>query len=259
MIREFDIARIKYRERAYDGGSIRISEDIGEAEIFYKKKSLFSEKMISLVKFNYYSKTELQVQGRKIFLNDVVIETDDERTTKIIEELIRKPHNDAVKLVEQKLRQMETSIRSFLVLRAKTFDLLSNFKTKPREVTLQLSSMDPGEIVDPVEHIFKTCSERLAQAFGEMRTEMSRLSDVVGVETLQKLYALTYAMGVAQNAILLGDGPCEMEALSFISREFSDTPFLPKDLESLTMEEVTGRLLDANFKAIKTMSMKGIF
>jgi len=259
MNMEFDLARIKYQERTYDRGSIRISEDIGEAEIFYKKKSLFSEKTISLVKFRYTPKTELRVQGRKITLNEAVMETEDEGTSKTIEDLIRKPYHDAVKLVEQKLHEMEAPIRSYLVLRAKTLDLLANFKTKPREVTLQLSSMDPSEIVDPVEHIFKTCSDRLAQALGEMRAEMGRSSGMVGVETVQKLYALIYAIGVVQNAIFRGDESSEGDALNFLSRAFSDAPFLPKDLVNLTLEDTTERLLDANFKAIKIVSMRGIF
>jgi len=254
---EFKLKSIKYSNKQYREGLIRINEGNREVEVLYRKTRLFRSSWETITKFTYDAQTVISVSGTMATIDDLYMDVESIHDSETISNLISKPRHEQEALLqatrkrfEEVLQQVEEPTRGFLTLRTKTLSFISDLKTTPRQALLQLSSMLPEVTEDPVSEILQIYSERLQRALEEIRAALDVVDEGIGRTLIGKIYALIYGIGVIQNAVFKGDEAYMETGVGLLSQVCSKD-LKEIDLRGLPLDEVTNRLLDESFGSLR--------
>ena len=253
MSLEFKLKSIKYSNKEYREGLIRINEGNKEVEVLYRKTRLFRSSWETITRLTYDAQTVISVSGTMATIDDLYMEAESIQDSETICNLISKPRYEqeallraTQKRVEKVLQQVEEPTRRFLTLRTKTLGFISDLKTTPRQALLQSSSMLPEVTEDPISEMLQIYSERLQRALEEIQAVLDSVDEGIDRALIDKIYAFVYGIGVIQDAIFKGDEAYLETGLGLLSQVCSKD-LKAIDFRGVPLDEVTNRLLDQSF------------
>ena len=260
MTHTFPLRSIEYENRHYRNGLVNIDADRNEVEVLCERRRFLFNRNAPLTKLIYGVDTAVQgpeanIVVIRVGVGDLKIEPEDPRDAQTIADLVTAPQREAFLLMQQDLRRVEDSIRGFLTVRMQIFEQLAKLKARPREALLKdyALPLDPG---DPFEAVFGMQSERLRNALGDLRSALGVSSTHLPPATLQHLYAATYGIGLAQDAVFSGNVSV-LESVASLFSKMGATPNPSIHLTSQTVDAITNTLLDQAVRAIESSLSKG--
>jgi len=253
MSQSFTLKSIKYSTRQLGEGSLSIDENSKGAEVLERRRRWLRDSWELVKSFNFDAQTEVRLDGTRVFVDDLELETADENASKTIAYLISKPRHEVQRRAKQQaLEQVAKSAKEFLTRRAETLIWAQNLRTAPRQVLLQASSALPQDTQDPVAELLQMRSTELKKSLEIVDTTVAGISDDIRGAWINTYYAVLYGIGVVQNAIFRNDGSSLEVGFKLLS-QICSTDF--SNLKGLPLEEVTNRLSAQAFTQIAQIEL----
>lgn len=234
------VVSVQFRGKARSDCVLGIDETNRELAVSQTRGALWRKGDELLFTLPYNDATTVRAHGRFVEVDDLTVEAQDEATAAMISSILVEPRQKAQERRHSARRDAEYSVGAFLKDRAAALSFLDTLKTNPRGAFFSLSSVTKGA-PDPFSDWRRGTSAKLAKALQEVDSTIARVEELGGHDTAQRLYALTYLVGQAQNALAEGDRK-RLEGLEPLAADLDIDVEVFKALDAGT---VTERLLDA--------------
>lgn len=199
--RAYRLVSATYQNKEYPEGILRVNEAGNEIELSqWTGKKKRTEAVI--VRFRLEPNADVLVDGALLRVSGLSVTLESPDAARGVADFLRRPARalEAMRLVTEG----ETSVRGFLEAREEALNLLSRIKVDPRGALLaadSTSAANDTELFDAV----STCSARVAESFEKMKSSLAEGEKSLGPGAIERLYAVAYAVGAAQNALFEGD------------------------------------------------------
>jgi len=248
MSQSFALKSIRYSTKQLGEGSVNIDENSSGVEVLEHRKMLFKDSWKLVKSFKFDAQTDVRLDGARLFVDDLELETEDENASKTIADILSKPRHEVLRRAKQQaLEQVAKSAKGFLTHRAEILVWAQNLRTNPRRVLLQESSALPKDTQDPVVELIQMQSTRLEKSLEIVEAAVTGISDEVRGSWVNNCYKVLYGIGIVQNAIFRSDSSLLDMGFRLLS-QICSVDF--NDLRNLPLEEVTSRLSDQAFAQI---------
>lgn len=234
------VPSVEYHGRLYQDCHLNIDEANKEFAVSETKRSLWRKEEALLFSIPYSEGTSVSRHGRFVQVDDMTIGARDEEDSARIASILGEPRQKAHERRHQARRDAEHSVGSFLKARAEALSFLETLKANPRGAFFSLAPLSKGS-QDPLLDWRRGSSARLAKCLQDVDAAIGQVAELEGHETAERLYAITYLVGQAQNALAEGD-PRRLEAYKPLAADLDVDRSI---FGSLKAETVTERLLDA--------------
>jgi hypothetical protein len=247
----------------HKGCTLYVNDERREASVqarknrvfFLNRQLYFLNKPISLLSMTYDASTIVEVQGRRLTINnDILMEARGQRESSRIASLIAQPRHEAEVHSRQALHHAEETIRNFLEIREEALAFLSNLRANPRKTMLELSGTFVGKNpADPVGEMLALYTTRLAKSMEEVQAAVSDVETKGGKDQADRLYSTLYLIGKLQDLFFQGKDPKKLEILKAFARELGFNDAL---LDEVAKKSETERVVDL-FRNIHLIELPG--
>jgi hypothetical protein len=190
----------------------------------------------------------ITVEGPVLKVSELSMTLESPGVAAEIAELIKHPPMDqgAARL----LSEAEFSVKGFLEARAQAMSLLSLMRSDPASALLSAEAMwSPDDPKDPVAAIYSRYSTQLAESLQKTTSFLTSIEPNLGPVVVDRFYALTYTIGVVQDALFEGSPDLGLELAALQELGISTTA------QDLAGERLPERLMLQAHPALEALAL----
>ena len=201
-MKEFKVLAFSVRGKDYTPGVLKIEVERSEGELLHWKKSFRKEKLVSITKFTYDAKTDLQAKGTTLQVADISIHAESENATSEISQLLLTPLKQAY---EKSLIELKGPLRGFLIIRAEALGTVDYLESDPRSSVVRNRTLIAADATDPVKALLDALTGQIREQLRKVEGVLSAAPERVRARLAETVYALACALSAVQDAGLYND------------------------------------------------------
>lgn len=248
-MREFQLESAKHDGKTYERCTLSVDAGSRHVEVTHTPKRLFKSKPVSVTRFEFDSKTKVVRDGNSLKIGELEIAVSSLVDSAEIESIIAAPRRALLEQAERELAAAEKCALEFLTSRGETLAFLERLRRDPAEVILQLHASRQSSTEDPLPQFLTSRTETMKAALDRLDSSLADLGGKTSPEVAERVYAVTYVIGVMQNNIF-EKGEAGIEASGFVS----ELGFNEGDLRA-SSQELPSKLLAASHRS--TLALLG--
>lgn len=196
--RSYKLVSAIFRDRAYSGGTLLFYE--AQKEIEFRQRTGRGKEEVVVARFRVEPEADVKSEGAVLKISELSLTLESPEAAGEVAGILRPPLKERQDL--KQLAEAESLISKFLVTREEAVNLLLRTKTDPRSALLGDESVwASDDTTDPLDAVYSSYSARLTESFDQMSSFLEGAEGKLGSDTTERLYALTYTVGVVQNAL----------------------------------------------------------
>ena len=240
---EARITNLRYRDKPYPHSRVEIDPEENTITFTREKRgptSRLLQRRVDPIQAKITKTTKIEAYPPKVTIDDASFEVVNKNSTQRIVDAAARPQRDEQKRVERLISDAGQTAKHLLEERAKTLQNISDLTREPRK-TLMIADEQIINAADPVEEYREKASQVFRETYSETISKMDALRTHLNEDDAQRLYAVIYGIGRAQDATLAGDGELLRNALTLIERATEKNMRFEK-LSNLTIKTITAEL-----------------
>jgi hypothetical protein len=200
---EYRFVSATYGDRTYSNGVLLVDEAQSEIEL-KQRVGRIRKKLATIVKFRVEPTARVMLEGSRLIVSELSISLDSAAKAAVLADILGRPAKELE--IAQGLSEAESALQEFVVSREQAITFLSLMKVNPREAMLGAESLwAADDSNDPFDAVCSSYSARLADSLERLTSSLASAETKVGPVVTERIYALAYALGTVQNALLEGD------------------------------------------------------
>ncbi|HUI01598.1 MAG TPA: hypothetical protein VLU99_03760 [Nitrososphaerales archaeon] len=245
---EYRLVSATYRDKVYPDGVIFI-DSRGEIELRQWTGKKGKKVQVPVARFRPELPVNVMVNGSLLKVSELTISLESASQASEVAEFLKRPPR--VQQAEQVLSIAEASVKEFLVSREQAVVFISRLKTDPRGALLGAESIwAADEKKEPIDAVYASYSLRLAEAINKMVASLGGAERQLGPAVFERMCALAYTVGMAQNAALTG--AAGNEQLFAALQELG----IAANAQDLGSEKMTERFLQRAHPALVALTLE---
>jgi len=198
-----EVVSVEYQGKLYEDCNVTIDETNTEFSATRTRKFLWRKEEARIFSMHYDEATVIHLHGRVVRVDDLSISARDEAESASIAALLGKPRRAALEQRTHGRREAERAVSVFLKSRAEALAFLANLRADPRGTLFTLASSTKGP--DPLAEWRRSHQARLSKYLEYLDSAIASAERLGEYHVGERLYAVAYLVGEAQNAIFEGD------------------------------------------------------
>jgi len=212
---DWSILNVKHKTLRFKNAHITIDRETGIAKIMAAEKKidriLRRKKKTILLRVTH--QTNIEADYPRIAIEGLTFETTSQKQLKAIVDAATSTRRKRRQLVQNTIQEAQETIHQLLELRAKKITELQNLKIEPRK-TLRNASGETTSTDDPITEYQRQAAEEYTQAREKTASKIDELGRYFKEGTLQRIYAVVYAIEQIQDAKFQNDVRLFRQAVS---------------------------------------------
>jgi hypothetical protein len=245
--REYRFVSATYRDRTHSNGILLVDEARSEMEL-RQWAGRRKKEQAAIVRFRIEPTAKVLVDGPLLIVSELSITLESPAKATELAGILQRPAKEQEAV--QGLSEAESALAELLVSREQAVTFLSQMKVDPREAMLGAESLwAAGDNSEPLDAVYSSYSARLAGSLEKMTSCLASAQKKVGPVVTERIYALAYALGTVQNALLEGDFNQDQELAALQEMGITATS------QDLRAEKLTERLLQRAHPVLVGLAM----
>jgi hypothetical protein len=200
---EYRFVSATYGDKTYSNGVLLVDEARSEMEL-RQRVGMIRKRQTTVVKFRVEPTAKVVVDGTRLIVSELSVSLDSAAKAAALADVLGRPARELE--TAQGLSEAESALQEFIVSREQAIAFLLLMKVNPREAMLGAESLWAAEDSgDPFDAACSSYSARLADALERLTSSLASAEKKAGPVVAERIYALAYALGTIQNALLRGD------------------------------------------------------
>ena len=240
---EAEFTNLRYGDRSCPHGRVVMDREADTITFISEKKGLINRllrRRVTPIREKITATTTIKADYPRVTIGGAAFELADQESLQSIVDAATRPRREEKQRIERLILDAEKTAERFLVERGKALTNIHDLIIEPRK-TLMMAEEQIIDAAEPIEAYRKQASEGFEDVYSEVTSKINALRSHVKEDDIQRICAVIYGVGRAQDALFTGDEELLSKSLTLIERATARS-LRPEQLRNLPITTLTTEL-----------------